>query len=171
MRSTRPFETSLAGEVYRIPFEGADEKFPGREGLGSKAYKLMRITRRGLSIPPNADGSKMRGREPTVARLHGYYELLVESAKVGLLANVGWSEPVGEPFHDVVVPDPERKARGAQHGFEQIAQRMRHHRHMVVDQDDLAAWPNYPESFGKRSFSHRRGLFVQEEENDDLIVD
>ena len=45
-------QDTLAGHVCRIPFEGADDKLPGKEVVGAKAYNLMRIARRGLSIPP-----------------------------------------------------------------------------------------------------------------------
>lgn len=38
-------------EVYRIPCETAAE-LPGKETVGSKAYNLMRMARRGLPVPP-----------------------------------------------------------------------------------------------------------------------
>ncbi len=37
--------------VYRIPFQG-EERLPSKEAVGSKAHNLMRMARRGLSIPP-----------------------------------------------------------------------------------------------------------------------
>lgn len=38
-------------DLYRIPCEGADA-LPGKETVGSKAYNLMRMARRGLPVPP-----------------------------------------------------------------------------------------------------------------------
>lgn len=37
-------------DVYRIPYDGAD--LPTKEMVGSKAHNLMRMARRGLSVPP-----------------------------------------------------------------------------------------------------------------------
>ena len=38
-------------EVYRIPYDGPDD-LPTKEMVGSKAHNLMRMGRRGLSVPP-----------------------------------------------------------------------------------------------------------------------
>jgi pyruvate,orthophosphate dikinase len=43
---------SLAGAIYRIPFEGAKGQIPPKETVGSKAHNLMRLAGRGLSVPP-----------------------------------------------------------------------------------------------------------------------
>ncbi|MGB8275877.1 MAG: pyruvate, phosphate dikinase [Alphaproteobacteria bacterium] len=43
---------SLAGEVYRIPFDDAAKPLPTEETVGSKAHNLMRLARRGLPVPP-----------------------------------------------------------------------------------------------------------------------
>jgi len=48
---TRP-SGSLAGEVYRIPFDGAAGQLPTKKTVGSKAHNLMRLARRGLPVPP-----------------------------------------------------------------------------------------------------------------------
>ena len=50
-RHAAPDDT-LASNVYRIPFDGAGDKLPAKEVVGSKAHNLMRIARRDLPIPP-----------------------------------------------------------------------------------------------------------------------
>ena len=42
----------IAKNVYRVPFDGGPEALPGKDVVGSKAYNLMRIARRGLPVPP-----------------------------------------------------------------------------------------------------------------------
>ena len=44
--------TSLAGAIYRIPFDGAAGRIPAKEAVGSKAHNLMRLAGRGLPVPP-----------------------------------------------------------------------------------------------------------------------
>jgi phosphoenolpyruvate synthase/pyruvate phosphate dikinase len=43
---------SLAGAIYRIPFDGAAAEIPTKEIVGSKAHNLMRLAGRGLPVPP-----------------------------------------------------------------------------------------------------------------------
>jgi len=44
--------TSLAGAIYRIPFNGTARQIPAAETVGSKAHNLMRLAARGLPVPP-----------------------------------------------------------------------------------------------------------------------
>jgi pyruvate,orthophosphate dikinase len=39
-------------DVYRIPYDGPEASLPTKEMVGSKAHNLMRMARRGLSVPP-----------------------------------------------------------------------------------------------------------------------
>lgn len=48
-KSRPPLGASL--NVYRIPYDGGSE-LPTKEIVGSKAYNLMRMARRGLPVPP-----------------------------------------------------------------------------------------------------------------------
>ena len=42
----------LAGEVYRIPFDGDPKQLPTKDTVGSKAHNLMRLAGCGLPVPP-----------------------------------------------------------------------------------------------------------------------
>lgn len=39
-------------DVHRIPYDGAAVELPTKEMVGAKAYNLMRMARRGLTVPP-----------------------------------------------------------------------------------------------------------------------
>jgi pyruvate,orthophosphate dikinase len=47
-----PAGLSLAGAIYRIPFDGAAAQIPAKEAVGSKAHNLMQLAGRGLPVPP-----------------------------------------------------------------------------------------------------------------------
>jgi len=44
--------TSFDSNIWSIPFEGANDKLPTKEAVGSKAHNLMRMAACGLTVPP-----------------------------------------------------------------------------------------------------------------------
>lgn len=43
---------SASLEIYRIPYDGAEGELPTKDMVGAKAHNLMRMARRGLTVPP-----------------------------------------------------------------------------------------------------------------------
>jgi pyruvate,orthophosphate dikinase len=83
-------------EVYRIPYDGPDE-LPTKDMVGSKAHNLMRMARRGLSVPPGfvlGTGLCRAYLEAGDAALDGLGEMLERELEgLGVRAGRGFGDP------------------------------------------------------------------------------
>jgi len=90
-------------DVYRIPYDGPDERLPTKEMVGSKAHNLMRMARRGLSIPPGfvlGTGLCRAYLDRGPAALHGL-DAVLERELEGLGARTG--RHFGDPKRPLLV--------------------------------------------------------------------